>query len=601
MSAAIMPAYFATVKSSARHRGGLQRQSKEEDMQVDRREFLKGTAAIGAGALAGSAAAAVAEEPAAPSADGTWSFEQAPDPIPDDEIGQTVDAAIVVIGAGPSGFSAALSALDAGEPNVVVVAKSPSWNAMGGSIHAYNTTYAKSMGFGHTSDEISHNIRKEMLNQANRGDHTKWARAAFASGEAFDWAASYVEAAGGRVVIEIGPQDEDGIYQTGPVSHSFLGGSITQAGGGISLFLAAAEEAILQKGGTIYYDTRVEQLVREDNNTGRVSGCVASTADGGYIRFNASKGIIMACGCISHDNELLARYAPEVLDAVNAGCTVSACPTNTGDGLKMALWAGAAAQKNWPWACNFQTPPMHYANEKGSMWAMYRPYTFYPCLAVNQNGKRYMNEDAGMGVYPGPQMRQPGMMSYAIWTANMADELAPFTYLGFYYGDDCDVPSLSAEEVKQGWENGIDDAPVVPAVLENAKFDTLDELAEHFDIPAETLKETVANYNSFCEQGYDPECGKRSGLLIPVLEGEPIYCMKYLPLIANVFGGPRCDAYARVLDADDQPIEGLYEVGVMMGDLYQSTYTYLFPGANMGFWNITYGYLTGKGLAEGTI
>lgn len=575
--------------------------------EVDRRTLLKGSAALGVGAALAGAGTAVAEtEESGRGLDSSilnekWSFEIAPDPIPEDAIAETVDTAIVVVGAGPSGFSAALSALDAGEKDVIVLAKSSSWNALGGSMHAYNTTCAKNMGYEMTPDEISHNMRKEWLNQGNNADHAKWARAAFASGEAVDWAASYVEANGGRTVIEIGPQDEDGIYQTGPVSHSFLGGTVTEAGGGISLFLAAAEEQIIAKGGQIFYDTCVERLIREDDNKGRVSGCIASKADGSYVKYNASKGVILACGCISHDNEMLAKYAPAVYKAVQAGCTVSACPTNTGDGLKMALWIGAAAQKNWPWACNYQTPPMHYANEKGSMWAMYRPYTFYPCLAVNQLGKRYMNEDSGMGVYPFPQMKQPDMISYAIWTSNMADELAPFTYLGFWYGDDCTVPSLSAEEVKQGWENGIDDAPVVPAVVETAKFDTLDELAAHFDIDAETLKKTVSDYNSYCEQGYDPECGKRSALLIPILEGEPIYCMKYLPLIANVFGGPACDVDARVLDTEGNPIPGLYEVGVMMGDLYGTNYTYLFPGANMGFWNITYGYLTGKGLAEGTI
>ena len=37
------------------------------------------------------------------------------------------------------------------------------------------------------------------------------------------------------------------------------------------------------------------------------------------------------------------------------------------------------------------------------------------------------------------------------------------------------------------------------------------------------------------------------------------------------------------------------------GRHYQLVYTYLFPGANMGFWNITYGFITGKGIAEGMI
>ncbi|WP_165045968.1 hypothetical protein [Adlercreutzia sp. ZJ138] len=67
------------------------------------------------------------------------------------------------------------------------------------------------------------------------------------------------------------------------------------------------------------------------------------------------------------------------------------------------------------------------------------------------------------------------------------------------------------------------------------------------------------------------------------------------------FMGPRCDVNARVLDKNDEVIEGLYEVGSMMGDVYQSRYTFLYTGANMGYFCFTYGYLTGKALAKGEI
>ena len=54
----------------------------------------------------------------------------------------------------------------------------------------------------------------------------------------------------------------------------------------------------------------------------------------------------------------------------------------------------------------------------------------------------------------------------------------------------------------------------------------------------------------------------------------------------------------QVCDADDQPIEGLYNVGTMVGDLFAGRYTFNIQGANYGMACVTFGYLTGKLLAE---
>lgn len=203
-------------------------------MQLNRRNFLKAGIAMGAGAMLTATGCA----PQAPAKDGEgvqnettqkmadtsditakWSFETAPDPIPSDAIAKVESTAIVVVGAGPSGFAAALSALDAGESNVVVLAKSPTYNALGGSMHAFNTKTMKSYGYELSDNEISHRLRTEWLHQGNMCDHNKWARAAYASGEAMDWLCAFVEAEGNRTVLEIGPHDKhqsDGVTQVAP-------------------------------------------------------------------------------------------------------------------------------------------------------------------------------------------------------------------------------------------------------------------------------------------------------------------------------------------------------------------------------------------------
>lgn len=47
----------------------------------------------------------------------------------------------------------------------------------------------------------------------------------------------------------------------------------------------------------------------------------------------------------------------------------------------------------------------------------------------------------------------------------------------------------------------------------------------------------------------------------------------------------------------NHPIEGLYNVGAMVGDLYSGMYTFKFAGLNYGMSCITFGYLTGKRVA----
>ena len=586
---------------------------------VSRRAFLTGGVALGAtaavGALAGCAPAQSSTEAlsqtgvmSAESDQPTWEFEVPPEPIPDDQIVETIDAGILVIGAGPSGFATALSALDAGAKDVVVIAKSPTWNALGGSMHAYNTKTLKEIGHELTPDEISKELRDEWRNQANRSDHDKWVHAAYASEEALNWLIDYVEAEGYSTSLEVGPQDESGVHQTGPGSHSFMGdgayGTQMISGGGIAIALAIMEERITQKGGRISYNTTAEQLVREGDNAGRVVAAIAKNENGDYVRYNASDGIVLCTGCITWNDDMVAKFSPEAYEIIKAGGARLAGSTNTGDGTRMALWVGAAPQRNWPWACEYNTPLLYMSSDDATMFFGAKPYMNFPALAVNQLGKRYMNEDCSMSMAVCPQIKQPGMVSYSIWTPSLADAIAPFEQFGRWYmpgNEECPWGAFDAETTQQLWDAGLGEGGGMTP-LENAKFNTLEELADYFDLPLETLQDTISTYNDHCNKGYDSEFAKRSELLVPISSDGPFYVSKNIPTIFCVYGGPRCDVNARVLDYDDQPIEGLFEVGgIMMGDLYQTNYSYLFPGANMGFFNITYGYLTGKALAEGRL
>ena len=65
----------------------------------------------------------------------------------------------------------------------------------------------------------------------------------------------------------------------------------------------------------------------------------------------------------------------------------------------------------------------------------------------------------------------------------------------------------------------------------------------------------------------------------------------------TILGGLRTDENMRVCDKDDNPIEGLYNVGSMAGDMFYAQYTYMIPGFTYGS-NLTLSYLTGKYIVE---
>ena len=66
----------------------------------------------------------------------------------------------------------------------------------------------------------------------------------------------------------------------------------------------------------------------------------------------------------------------------------------------------------------------------------------------------------------------------------------------------------------------------------------------------------------------------------------------------TVLGGLNTNADMQVCDAEDSAIPGLYNVGTMVGDMFSGTYTFMIEGANYGMNCVTFGYMTGKHIAE---
>lgn len=157
-------------------------------------------------------------------------------------------------------------------------------------------------------------------------------------------------------------------------------------------------------------------------------------------------------------------------------------------------------------------------------------------------------------------------------------------------------------QVRAYWQTTIDGPGTInmngsgDIEVKMVKADTLEELVQALELPAETTLKTIEDYNGYCERGVDEEFGKRKELLLPVKRG-PFCGIKCTPWLLTTTGGVRCTEKMEVMNDSNEIIEGLYCLGSMVGDMYCNCYSTHFPGHNLGVTCLTFGYLTGRQLA----
>ena len=104
---------------------------------------------------------------------------------------------------------------------------------------------------------------------------------------------------------------------------------------------ALLDEAMAH-GAETFFNTHAEQLVG-DAASG-ITGVIVTAEDGSHVQFNAAKGVILATGDISGNEEMLACWAPIALRA--DVCQYFPPEGNRGEGILMGMWAGAAHSRS---------------------------------------------------------------------------------------------------------------------------------------------------------------------------------------------------------------------------------------------------------------
>lgn len=573
-------------------------------MSIDRRSFLKGAAFTGVAAAAAGIAGCAPSGGSSGSADSVqsqetqnasgYSFEIPPEPVDEAEITETYEADVVVVGAGVSGMVCAAAAAEGGA-KVILFAASSAPVFRGGSNHGIGTKAQKRYGIDYDKYNLSPMMKKQMADAGYLIDQKKWWRWINNSAESMDWMIDIMENAGWETTIEVGYDDPDGVFSFPPSAHNWIGGEVVDgSANGEGLVVAEMEKIILANEGRVDYGTIAKYLVREDDNKGRVSAVVATNPEGEYVRYIGNTAVVLATGDFSGDKEMMQKYCPQAMDLLNNDWKLDYDSgfqfggLYPGDGQKMGLWVGAGWQKTYPNA------PMILG-----MIAAQLPSAIgaqnYPGPNLNMNGLRYMNEDTTCTYSVMTVMNQPGKTAYFVWGSEYTNWFDTWRVGGTTIDQDGGPKPKTSEETLAGWEASVEAGAY-------SKSDTLEGLLSQLDgIDAEMALDTLERYNTYCETGVDEEFHKNKAFLCPVAT-PPFYGFKYSldpSAFLCVTGGLRTDERMRVCAEDDTPIEGLYNIGIMVGDSYGTIYNFGVEGHNLGMNCITFGYLLGKELAEG--
>ena len=494
-----------------------------------------------------------------------YSWETPPGKIPESEIAETLEADAVIIGGGISGLAAGARCADQGI-DCIMIDKNEKMTALAGQFAAVNTQCMADLGIHVDKKQLAADWLK--VSGSRVEEELLWIFIN-RSAEGFEWMLSL---AGGNVYPRVY------VGYKGPMFNEYLathhiylkeGSAEYKYGGGGMLACEILEKAFLKNGGRLYRGTAAVYL--EKDADGRVVSCIAKCPDDKYRRYCGKKAVVLATGDCSDNREMLEAFCPIGTRPSRQIKRVG----NTGDGQKMAYWAGAALD-NPEWA-----PTLHVLAFSGVQF-------FF--LHVNRLGKRFMNEDTWMQAKSVRCLMQPGGdFAFSVFDSKFLDEIGErWDILGgqgmtphFMVGDEFDRKGL-----EEYIENLIAGRNVRPDIREEAEVngfraDTLEELAAKIDVPADNLAATVERYNKLVSMGDDTDFGKRAIMLTPIVK-PPYYALKWGPSLLDIFGGALINSRLNVIGADSDPIPGLYAVGNAAGGMYAVDYPLLLNGNSYG-------------------
>ena len=465
---------------------------------------------------------------------------------------RTVDADVVVVGAGGAGMTAAISAAADGLKVVVVESQAMvggnSVRATGG-MNAAKTplqdknTFGESAGVEKTLAAAEGYADNETITALAATVSEQW-EAYKANPEGYFDSVELMELdtmIGGKginnpeLVKTLCSNTADSIVWLDSVGASLT--SVGAFGGasvkrihrpvneeGKTLSVGAYIVPILEKnlqdaGVEIILNTTVDTILTDAN--GAACGVSGMANDGSKLTVNAD-AVILTTGGFGANLDMVVSYKPEL-----AGFMTTNAAGIQGQGIKMAEALGAAT-------VDMNQIQIHPTVEANTASLITEGLRGDGAILVNAEGKRFFDEVSTRDKVSAAEIAQPGSYSYLIVDQAMAD----------------------ASNVIQGYiKKGF-----------TTQGETYEELAKALGMDEATFAETMNTWNSYVEAKNDPDFGRTS--FANPLNTAPYYAIKVTAGVHHTMGGLKINPAAEVLTEDGSAIAGLFAAGEVTGGVH---------------------------------
>ena len=485
---------------------------------ISRRNFLKGSMAVGV--MAGMSTMGVA------SAEETYTYA--------DTIKWDAQYDVVVLGMGFAGMTAAMTAAVAGA-SVVLVEKmnealSGGNSKVCGQFFAYgNEDYEATLKY-YKALSGGRQLESDMLETIVNGVTHMWdtVKDKFYGGDT----SAFLSSTGVPAVGHMSPEypEMEGSDKVSLISTSLTGG--TKIYDAVKNTIMTYTDKV-----DIWYETPAMELI-QDPETKTILG-VKVSRKGEERNVRALNGVVVATGGFECNKDMVQQY----LNVINYGARGG--QYNTGDGIKMCQNVGAQlwhmnafeglfglAGTTWPCepgegSCAWLSTLTHDGLNTGAS------------ILVGTDGYRFLNESE--------VVRHGHMYENGVWENPQFPE---HTWLIF-------VETQKAI---------IDEAGLMPEAEKASlkAFDTIEEMAAGIGCKPEVLKATIEQFNTAAATGID-YAFHREAEYMRAFDGTKYYAKYMYQGLLNTQGGPKRNTNAEVLDTDGNPIPHLYSAGEMGG------------------------------------
>ena len=465
----------------------------------------------------------------------------------------TVDADVVVVGAGGAGMTAAITAAAEGKSVVILESQSMvggnSVRATGG-MNAGKTVYQDENEFGESAG-----VEKTLKTAAEKYADNETITA-LAKTVSEQWAAYQADPTGYFDSVELMELDTmiggkgindpelvetlcansadaiDWLDEHGITLHnvsSFGGASVKRIHRPVnaegktvsvgSYMIPLLQENCEKAGVKMMLDTTATEILTDAN--GAAVGVKATGASGETVTVNA-KAVVLATGGFGANLDMVVKYKPEL-----KGFMTTNVPGIQGQGIEMAQAIGAAT-------VDMDQIQIHPTVEANTAALITEGLRGDGAILINEEGQRFIDEVGTRDVVSAAEIAQTGSYSWLVVDQAMAD-----------------ASSVIQGYIKKGYT-------VTGA--------TYEELGKAMGVDAAAFAETMEKWNGYVEAKNDPDFGRTS--FANPLNTAPYYAVKVTAGVHHTMGGLKINANTEVLNEKGEVIPGLFAAGEVTGGVH---------------------------------